>query len=182
MITIIGTLWLTYIIRAYAWRIILAGVGPINKILTTVGILSEPISFAPGYGAVIVGLIYVFLPFMILTLYSSINNIDINLEEASLSLGANRLKTFLKVTLPLSRNGIISGVLLVFVLALGVYVTASILGNPSEWTLAIFIGDTITELLNIPFAAAMSMVLIALVIGSLGLLAMLTKAKQKGVS
>lgn len=174
MIIMIGTLWITYIVRAYAWRIALAGVGPISKFLMFIGIFDQPHSFAPGYWAVVIGLTYVFLPYMILALYSSISNISMDLEEASLSLGANRFNTFMRIILPLSRGGIIAGSILVFTLSLGVYVTAKILGNPAEWTLAIFIGDTIIDLLNIPFGAAMSMMLMTLVIGSLGLMAKLT--------
>lgn len=177
---IIGTLWITYIVRAYAWRIILAKRGPINTFLVSIGIFDKPHSFAPGYWATLIGLVYAFLPFMILSLYSSISNIDKELEEASLLLGANRLKTFAKIVLPLSKNGIISGFLLVFVLALGVYVTASILGGPSEWTLAIFIGKEITDQLNLPFGSAISIVLIGLVLGSLGLMSLLTTKASGG--
>lgn len=180
MIIIIGTLWITYIVRAYAWRIVLAGVGPISKFLMWIGIFDRPHSFVPGYWAVVIGLTYVFLPYMILALYSSISRISLDLEEASLSLGANRFKTFVRIILPLSKNGIIAGFLLVFTLSVGVYVTAKILGNPSEWTVAIFIGDRIIDLLNIPYGAAMSTVLIALVIGLLVLMAKLTGVSQRG--
>ncbi|MGQ9760018.1 MAG: ABC transporter permease [Candidatus Methanomethylicaceae archaeon] len=175
MITMISTLWLTYIVRAYAWRIILAGVGPLNKFLMAIGVFDEPHNFAPGYGAVVIGLTYVFLPFAILSLYSSISKIEVELEEASLSLGANRFKTFVWVILPLSKGGIISAFLLVFVLALGAYVTPKILGNPPQWPIAIFIGDIATDLMNIPLSAAMSIVLITIVLGSLGLMAKLTR-------
>lgn len=178
MMIIIGTLWVTYIVRAYAWRIVLAGVGPISQLLVSIGILNKPQSFAPGYWAIVIGLVYVFLPFMILSLYNSISNIKKELEEASATLGARDIETFYRVLIPLSKNGIISGLLLVFVLSLGVYVTSSILGNPSEWTLAIFIGDTITEQMNIPLGAAISIVLITLVVGSLGLMAKLTRGRN----
>jgi ABC-type spermidine/putrescine transport system permease subunit I len=108
-------------------------------------------------------MVYVFLPFMILTLYTSIKNLDTSLIEASKSLGVGPLGTFRHVTLPLTKDGIYSGLLLVFVLSLGVYVLPQILGNPPQWTLAVLIGNQVTYESNVPFASALSIVLIAIV-------------------
>ncbi|OIB55391.1 ABC transporter permease subunit [Natrialba sp. SSL1] len=164
LITIISSLWVTYVIRAYAWQVILASGGVLSSIGVATGILSEPQSFYPGYWGLVVGMVYVFLPFMILTLYSSIRNIDGELLEASKNLGAGSVKTFRRVTLPLSKNGITSGMALVFILALGSYVLPRLLGSSAERTLPVLIEQQIMSESNYPFAAAMSIGLILVVI------------------
>jgi ABC-type spermidine/putrescine transport system permease subunit I len=108
-------------------------------------------------------MVYVFLPFMVLTLYTSIRDVDKSLQEASRSLGARPLRTFREVTLPLTKSGIISGSMLVFVLSLGVYVLPRILGNPPQWTLAVLIGNQVGVEGNIPYGATISIVLLIVV-------------------
>ena len=164
MIVIISSMWLTYIIRAYAWSVILAKNGILNDLLMTAGVIGSPLEISPGIWAMMIGMTYVFLPFAILTLYSSINNINPELEEASKNLGANRFQTFRKIVLPLSRNGIFGAWMLVFILAVGAYVVPSILGSPSEWTLPVIIADQVTLELNVPFGAALSFVLMLVVV------------------
>lgn len=167
--TIVSTMWLTYIIRAFAWGVILSKSGVLNEFLRTLGLIDEPLVSAPGFWAVVIGMTYVFLPFAILTIYSSLTNINPELEEASLNLGANRLQTFRKITLPLSRNGIYAAWMLVFILALGSYIIPRLLGNPSQWTLPIIITQQVLLQLNVPFGAALSLVMMALVVILLGL-------------
>jgi putative spermidine/putrescine transport system permease protein len=167
LITIISSLWVTYVIRAYAWQVILASGGVLSSTSVALGLLSEPRSFYPGYWGLVVGMVYVFLPFMILTLYSSIRNIDGELHEASKNLGAGPTTTFRRVTLPLSRNGIVSGMALVFILALGAYVMPRLLGSSAERTLPVLIEAQIMGEQNYPFGAAMSIGLIAVVLAFL---------------
>ena len=167
LITIISSLWVTYVIRAYAWQVILANGGILSRIGVVLGVLAEPRGFYPSYWGMIVGMVYVFLPFMILTLYSSIRNIDGELLEASKNLGAGSAMTFRRVTLPLSKNGIVSGTALVFILALGSYVIPRLLGSASERTLPVLIEPQIMSESNYPFAAAMSIGLILVVLAFL---------------
>ncbi|EMA42926.1 ABC transporter permease subunit [Halobiforma nitratireducens] len=167
LITIISSLWVTYVIRAYAWQVILASGGLLSSVGVSVGLLSEPQAFYPGYWGLIVGMVYVFLPFMILTLYSSIRNIDGELLEASKNLGAGPVRTFRRVTLPLSKNGIMSGSALVFILALGSYVLPRLLGSSAERTLPVLIEQQIMSEANYPFGAAMSIGLIVVVVAFL---------------
>jgi len=112
---------------------------------------------------------YVFLPFAILSMYSSINNINPELEEASKNLGADRLQTFRRVVLPLSKNGIYAAWMLVFILALGAYIVPSVLGTPSERTLPVVIGQIVRDQLNVPFASALAMMMLVVVIAILAL-------------
>jgi len=164
MIIVISSLWLTFIIRGYAWAILLRSNGLFPTAAAWLGITAEPVSLVPGYWALVVSMVYVFLPFMVLTLYTSINNVDHELREASRNLGAGPLTTFRHVTLPLTKDGIVSGSLLVFVLSLGVYVLPRILANPPQWTLAVVIGNQVTIESNIPFGATLSIVLMFVVV------------------
>lgn len=181
MILVVSTLWITYVIRAYAWTVLLSKNGFVSQLGVLLGILPHPMSFTPGYWSLVVGMTYAFLPFMILSLFNSLNNVDPGLIEASKILGASPLTTFRRVTLPLTKNGILSGSTLVFILSLGVYVLPKILGNPPQWTLAIIIGDQITQQSNIPFAAAMSIVLMIIVVVVLGIIARMTAVSAIGL-
>ncbi len=174
IILVISTLWLSYIIRSYAWTVILSRNAGVSKLLVWLGVLDQPQSYAPGLVAVIIGLVYVFLPFMILTLYGNLKNLNREYEEASLNLGAGPLRTFWTVTLPLSKDGMIAGSLLVFILTMGAYVVPSILGKPTQWTMAIIIGDQATYESNVPFGAAMALMLMVFVVAVIWIIAKLT--------
>ena len=174
LITIISSLWVTYVIRAYAWQVILASNGILSSVGVATGLLESHTSFYPGYWGLVVGMVYVFLPFMILTLYSSLRNLDGELLEASKNLGAGPLRTFRRVTLPLTKNGIASGTALVFILALGAYVLPRLLGSGSERTLPVLIEQQIMSESNYPFGAAMSIGLIVVVLAFLWVLLRVT--------
>ena len=161
--TIVSTLFLTFIIRAFAWQTLLESDSIVPTLAATVGIMDEPSSLVPSYLALVIAMVYVFLPFMVITLYTSIKDIDRSLIEASRDLGAGPIETIVRVTLPLSKNGIISGVILVFTLSLGIYVVPRILANPPEWTIAVLIGEQVGVEGNIPFGAAISVVILAVV-------------------
>lgn len=182
MIIVVSSLWLTFIIRGYAWAVLLRSNGLFPILASKIGLLEEPVSFVPGYWALVVSMVYVFLPFMVLTLYTSINNVDPELREAARNLGAGPVKTFRHVTLPLTKDGIISGSLLVFVLSLGVYVLPRILGNPPQWTLAVVIGNQVTIESNVPFGAALSIVLMVVVVALLAITVRLTGVETFGAA
>lgn len=177
---IVSSLFLTFIIRAFAWQILLSSDSIVPTIASAIGLLEEPVALVPSYLALVIGMVYVFLPFMVLTLYTSIRDVDNSLQEASRSLGARPLRTFREVTLPLTKSGIISGSMLVFVLSLGVYVLPRILGNPPQWTLAVLIGNQVGVEGNIPYGATISIVLLIVVGIILGTGWYLTNADQRG--
>jgi ABC-type spermidine/putrescine transport system permease subunit I len=181
MIVVVSSLWLTFIIRGYAWAVLLRGNGLLPGIASAVGFTEEPVSLVPGYWALVVSMIYVFLPFMVLTLYTSIKNVDPELREAARNLGAGPITTFRHVTLPLTKNGIISGSLLVFVLSLGVYVLPRILGSPPQWTLAVVIGNQVTIESNVAFGATLSIVLMLVVVSLIALTVRLVGVDTFGV-
>jgi spermidine/putrescine transport system permease protein len=121
--------WTSFLIRTYAWVTILKSQGLLNSLLLQLQLIAEPLELLYTPGAVIVGLVYTFLPFMILPIYSSVEKLDGALIEAALDLGAGPLRAFSRVIMPLTSPGIAAGVLLVFVPALGIYAVNDILGG-----------------------------------------------------
>ena len=120
----------SFLLRVYAWIGILKNNGLINNWLTSLGIIHEPIQMMQTDFAVYVGIVYSYLPFMILPLYSNLEKMDLTLLEAAADLGCKPWQAFLKITLPLSKNGILAGCLLVFIPAVGEFVIPSLLGDP----------------------------------------------------
>ncbi len=121
--------WTSFLIRTYAWVTILKSEGLLNSLLLQLQLIAEPLEMLYTPGAVILGLVYTFLPFMILPIYSSVEKLDGALIEAALDLGAGPLRSFSRVIVPLTSPGIAAGVLLVFVPALGIYAVNDILGG-----------------------------------------------------
>ncbi len=126
-------LWTNFVIRVYAWMMLLRQEGVINNILGwAAGLMHipfQPLEMLYTPGAVLVGMVYEFLPFMILPIYTSLEKIDGSLYEAAADLGANAIKTFLRVTLPLSMPGVVAGTILVFIPVMGTFIVSDILGG-----------------------------------------------------
>jgi spermidine/putrescine transport system permease protein len=121
--------WTSFLIRTYAWVTILKSEGLLNSLLLQLQLISQPLEMLYTPGAVVLGLVYTFLPFMILPIYSSVEKLDGALIEAALDLGAGPLRAFSRVIVPLTSPGIAAGVLLVFVPSLGIYAVNDILGG-----------------------------------------------------
>jgi len=126
-------LWTNFVIRVYAWMMLLRKEGAINIVLGTIAnflhIPFQPLEMLYTPGAVLVGMVYEFLPFMILPIFTSLEKIDTSLYEAAADLGANGIKTFLRVTLPLSMPGVVAGTILVFIPVMGTFIVSDILGG-----------------------------------------------------
>ncbi len=165
LLVIIATMWLTVIIRAYAVQLLFSSEGIINRFLVGTGLAGEPVLSTTGFVTVIAGMVYGFLPFALLTMYASIHEVEQSLEDASLNLGANRLQTIWRVTIHQSYQGIALAGGLVFILASGSYVVPQLLGDPNHWTIPVLITQQISEQLNVPYAAALSIVFILLIDG-----------------
>ena len=121
--------WTSFLIRTYAWVTILKGEGLLNSVLLQIGLIAQPFEMLYTPGAVIIGLVYTFLPFMILPIYTSVEKLDNALVEAAFDLGAGPLRAFSKVIFPMTAPGVTAGVLLVFIPALGLYAVNDILGG-----------------------------------------------------
>lgn len=154
--------WSSGLVRTYAWTVILGRQGIVNSVLLDLGILDQPFAFIGTHTAVVLGLVYYLLPYMILCLYSVMNGIDRNLMKAAMNLGASPLRAFLNVFVPLTKPGVFAGGFLVFMLAIGMYITPALLGGPDQVTLPLVIALQINEALDWTLAAALSVVLLLL--------------------
>jgi spermidine/putrescine transport system permease protein len=156
--------WMNLLIKNYAWIIILRRDGVLNLMLRTAGITSEPLTLLFNDGAVLVGLVHTYLPFMILPLYAAVEKMDWSLVEAARDLGASRWRTFHEVVLPQTRAGAFVGIILVFIPTLGAFVTPDLLGGTRSLMVANLIENQVLQVRDWPFAAALSMFLVALVL------------------
>jgi len=162
LLLLILPFWVSFIIRTMSWIHIMGNQGALNGLLQWLGITNEPISMMFNEFAVIVGFIHVFLPYMILNVYVSLEGIDRNLEPAARTLGCTPWQAFREVTLPLSLPGLAAGSLLVFVLTAGSYVTPIILGGPDDFLFGNLIYDAVVSELNWPMGATLSFALLVL--------------------
>ena len=152
------------VVRLFAWMIILKPSGVLNQVLISLHIINEPILMLFTEGAVIVGMVYVLIPFMFLPLYASIEKIDHMLIEASKDLGANKFITFYKITLPLSIPGIIGGSILVFIPSLGNFIVPDLLGGAKVMMIGNLIEQSFLMGRNWPFGSALSMMVMVTVV------------------
>jgi spermidine/putrescine transport system permease protein len=155
--------WTSFLIRTYAWILLLRSEGVINSALIGTGLIGAPLRLLYSDFAVLVGQVYGELPFMILPIYVALDRLDVRLLEAARDLGANKFWTFVKVTLPLSRPGLLAGIVLVFIPSLGAFITPDLLGGAKS----VMIGNLIQNqfaLLNQPFGSALSLLLTATVL------------------
>jgi spermidine/putrescine transport system permease protein len=161
--------WTSFLIRTYAWISILAQDGLLNALLMTLQITSAPIGFMYTPFAVVLGLVYNFLPFMILPIYTSVEKLDGSLIEAAYDLGARPARVFAQVVLPLTQPGIAAGILLVFVPAIAMFAITTLMGGGTNPTIGEVIHNQFTRARNQPFGAALGVLLLAIFIFSLWL-------------
>lgn len=162
LLLLILPFWISFIIRTLSWIHIFGNQGALNGLFRMLGLTDAPLSLMYNEFTVIVGFLHVFLPYMILNIYVSLDGIDENLEPAARTLGATPWQAFCEVTLPLSVPGLAAGCLLVFVLTGGSYVTPLILGGPSDFLFGNLIYDAIISELNWPMGATLSFTLLFL--------------------
>lgn len=165
----ISPLLASQLVRALGWTMALGQSGWINTILLGFGLVDEPVRMLGTLGAVILGLTHGLLPFMVLSIASSLSSIEPQLERAATSLGATRTQVLWRVLIPLSLPGIVSGSLLVFCIAVGTYGTPFLLGGPGFKILSLVVYEYFTSLFNWPFGAALSVILMVIVTVMLGL-------------
>lgn len=156
--------WTSFLLRVYAWKGILADQGVINQLLMAMGLIDEPIQMLYTNVSMLVGMTYVYLPFMVLPLYANLVKMDFRLLEAAYDLGASPFKAFWLVTVPLSRAGIVAGFMLVFIPAVGEFVIPSLLGGPENIMIGRVVWDEMFTSNNWPRASALAVVMILLII------------------
>ena len=154
--------WSNYLIRTYAWMVLLNNQGIINTLLINTGIIIEPINILYTQSAVVIGLVYNYLPFVVLTIFSSVSKLDKNLIEASEDLGAKSFSTFFKIILPLTLPGVAAGFVFVFVLSIGNFITPDLLGGGKFLMIGNLIYDQYLSARDWPFGSSLSFVLISI--------------------
>lgn len=156
--------WVSFLVRVYAWMGILSNNGFLNNFLLSIGIISEPLHILNTNIAVYIGVIYTYLPFMILPLYSSLVKLDISLLEAASDLGSRSVNTFWKVTLPLSKAGVIAGSMLVFIPVVGEFVIPELLGGPDSLMIGKILWQEFFNNRDWPVASSLAIIMLALLI------------------
>ena len=179
MFLIMVPFWTSSLIRIYGWLIVLQAKGLFNWLLQTLGLIEEPLKILYTYPAVLVGMVYALLPFMILAVYSSVEKMDWSLVEAARDLGASPAKAFLTVTLKLRLPGLMSGIILTFVPSMGLFFIADLLGGNKIVLVGSLIQDQLTRGSNWPFAAALAMVLTIMTTLLIGLNRMILQGNEE---
>lgn len=162
MLLLMIPFWTSSLIRLYGWRIIFISNGVLDKLLMGLHITSEPLKLMYSYPAVVVGMVYTLLPFMIFSVYSSAEKLDYSLVEAARDLGASSAKAFLTISLKLTLPGLLSGIILTFVPSMGLFFIADILGGNKIVLIGAIIQDQLMKTHNWPFAAALAVALMLL--------------------
>lgn len=156
--------WTSFLIRVYAWMGILSNQGLLNNLLLWLGVIKEPLRLMNTNIAVVIGIVYAYLPFMILPLYANLVKMDPSLLEAASDLGSRKVNTFWRITLPLSRGGIIAGSMLVFIPAVGEFVIPELLGGPNTLMIGKVLWEEFFNNRDWPVASALAVIMLALLI------------------
>lgn len=156
--------WTSFLIRVYAWMGILSNSGLINNLLIGLGLIDSPLRMMNTQFAVTIGIVYAYLPFMVLPLYAHLTRLDNSLLEAASDLGSRKLNTFFKVTLPLSTGGIVAGSMLVFIPAVGEFVIPELLGGPDTLMIGKVLWEEFFLNRDWPVASALAMVMLLLLL------------------
>ena len=162
MLLIMVPFWTSSLIRMYGWILILQAKGVLNGFLMKLGLIEEPLKILYSYPAVVIGMVYALLPFMVLSVYSSVEKMDWSYVEAAKDLGANSIKAFFTITFKLTLPGLLTGVILTFIPSMGLFFIADILGGNKIVLVGSVIQDQLTRGSNWPFAAALAVVLMLL--------------------
>ncbi|MBN9530823.1 MAG: ABC transporter permease [Alphaproteobacteria bacterium] len=176
LVFLLAVLSLSEVIIGFSWSTLLSRTAGVTNLLVLIGLMDQPVSLSPGFGAVLTGMTYQAFPYAVLVLYPSLSRLDPTLTEAARTLGASPLRSFFTVVVPALRNAILATVIMVFVFALGSYLLPQLLGRPQQWTLSVLITDQAIYQSNMPFAAAMA---VFLVLVSLALVVLSTLLGQK---
>ncbi len=161
--------WTSFLLRVYAWKMLLADNGVFNNVAMHVGLISEPLKMMNTPFSLVLGMVYTYLPFMILPLYANLVKMDLRLLEASLDLGATPWQTFWRITVPLSKSGIIAGSMLVFIPCVGEFVIPELLGGPQTLMIGRVLWDEFFSNNDWPMAATVAVVMVLLIIVPLAL-------------
>jgi spermidine/putrescine transport system permease protein len=182
LVLVILPFWSNYLIRTYAWMVLLNREGLINVFLSWLGIIDQPLNILYNEFAVVLGLVYNYSPFVILAIYAALQRLDPSYAEASRDLGAGAWATFFRITLPLTLPGVVAGSVFVFVLSIGNFITPDLLGGGRMQMVGNLIYDQFLTARDWPFGATLSMILIAVMMIVLFLQALAANRARSGSS
>ncbi|MFI5013098.1 MAG: ABC transporter permease subunit [Hyphomicrobiales bacterium] len=177
-VCIVVPLFTAYLIRTYAWVVVLGRNGVLNKMLLSLGLIEAPLKILGTGVAVAIGMIHVLMPVAIFTMYASMARLDRSLVAAAQVLGANPLRAFTRVYLPMSLPGVISAALLVFIIATGFYITPVLLGGPADTMIAQLIVLKVTTSLDLPFGYSLALILLLVTLGAIALASLFVPIDQ----
>jgi putative spermidine/putrescine transport system permease protein len=169
LILLMSTLSLSEVLVTFSWQVVLAKRIGLSDVFVWLGLLDEPQSLSPNFGAVVACLIYLVLPVTVLLIYPALSRLDRHVPEAARTLGASPLRVFFTVILPMMRGPILSSGILTTVFTIGTFVPPTVLGRPEQWTIAVLIGRAALTGGNLPLAASMSILLLATTLALTGL-------------
>jgi spermidine/putrescine transport system permease protein len=175
LVLIVLPFWTNFLVRTYAWMVLLNTEGPVNKALMSIGLIDQPIGLLYTRGAVIAGMLYSYLPLMILPLYASMDRMDHSLLEAATNLGASRFRAFRDVTFPLTLPGAMIGAIFVFVPSLGNFVIPELLGGGKTVMIGNLIRNQFLKARDWPFGAVLALVMIVFLVGLFALQAYVSR-------
>ena len=156
--------WTSFLLRVYAWKMLLADAGVFNNLALAAGLIDEPVKMMNTPFSMVLGMVYTYLPFMILPLYANLAKMDLRLLEAALDLGATPWQAFWRITVPLSRSGIVAGTMLVFIPCVGEFVIPELLGGPQTLMIGRVLWDEFFSNNDWPMAATVAVVMVLLII------------------
>lgn len=169
LLLVIVPFWTNSLVRIYGWMILLRSQGVINTLLMALGVIDAPLKLLYNFGAVLVGMVYALLPFMILAVYNSVEKLEWSVVEAARDLGASPLRAFFTVTVPLTAPGIMAGCVLVFIPSVGLFFISDLLGGAKMMLLGNLIKNELLTARNWPQGAALSVVMMAVTLLVIGL-------------
>jgi spermidine/putrescine transport system permease protein len=180
---VIVPLWVSYLLRAYTWKTILGNSGILNSFLVWIGILSEPTDiFLYNQFSMVLTLTYIFIPFMVMPIYTALEKVPHSMIEASKDLGVGPFQTFLRITLPLSMPGVLAGATFTFCLTFGDFVAPFLVGGPNGFMIANIVQTQFGAALNWPLGAALSIVMLIIVLSIISLSDRLERAGRLDLS
>lgn len=156
--------WTSFLLRVYAWKMLLADAGVVNAVALSLGLIAEPIKMINTPFSLLLGMVYTYVPFMILPLYANLVKMDLRLLEAAQDLGATPWQAFWRITVPLSKSGIVAGSMLVFIPCVGEYVIPELLGGPRTLMIGRVLWDEFFSNNDWPMAATVAVMMVLLVI------------------
>ncbi|MEU0482736.1 ABC transporter permease [Streptosporangium sp. NPDC006013] len=164
LVAVVLPFWTNFLVRIYAWIVLLSGPGLVNSTLMDLGVIDKPLELLYNQGTIVTGLVYSYLPLMVLPLYAAIEKLDPQLREASANLGAGPVRTFASVTLPLTLPGVFTGCLFVFVPSFGNFIIPELLGGGRSIMVGNLIRDQFLKARDWPFGSTLALALIAVLI------------------